>query len=57
METLEGKDVIVIRVAPIKGVLPYKGRHFTRVVTTNRDMPLRSWLADYLSEAVRAGIA
>jgi len=36
---LQGHEVIVIQVEPIRGVVPYRGRYLTRVGTVNRDMP------------------
>jgi len=36
---LQGREVIVIEVEPIRGVVPYRGRYLTRVGTVNRDMP------------------
>ncbi len=35
---LQGHEVIVIKVEPIHGVVPYQGRYLTRVGTVNRDM-------------------
>ena len=39
VKELQGHEVIVIKVEPIRGVVPYRGRYLTRVGTVNRDMP------------------
>jgi len=39
VKELQGREVIAIRVEPIRGVVPYRGRYLTRVGTVNRDMP------------------
>ena len=36
---LEGRSVVEIRVEPAPGLIPYRGRYFRRVGTTNRDFP------------------
>jgi len=39
VKELQGHEVIVIKVEPIRGVVAYRGRYLTRVGTVNRDMP------------------
>lgn len=53
VEEMEGKAVIVIRVEPMRGLVPYGGRYLRRVGSTNRDFTQEE-LARHLLE--RSGL-
>lgn len=54
VEEMEGKAVIVIRVEPMRGLVPHNGRYLRRVGSTNRDFTQEE-LARHLLE--RSGLS
>lgn len=54
IQTYEGKPVIAIRVAPVRGVVVYNGRYLRRVGSTNRDLTPEELMRRFLESAGRS---